>query len=68
MIGGNQERADSTAGDKSMITTGPIPNDMYGGQQSRDMQASYFNPNNMNRTDMINHMQNNLLTDSKHVR
>ena len=66
MIERAPERAASTAGDQSMITTGPIPNDMYGGQQSRDLQASYFNPNNMNRTDMINHMQQNLLTDSKH--
>ena len=65
MMGGpaERERAASTAGDQSMITTGPIQNEMYGGQPSRSMQASYWNPNNMNRTDMINHMQQNLLTD-----
>ena len=54
--GVDRDRAASTAGDQSMLTTGPIHQDLYGGQ-ARSMQASYFNPNNMNRTDMINHMQ-----------
>jgi hypothetical protein len=48
----------STAGGQSMMTTGIMQGqDMYGGGR----QITYFNPGNMNRSDMVNHMQQNLI-------
>ena len=43
-----------------MMTTGVMHGqDMYGGGH----QITYFNPGNMNRSDMVNHMQQNLIQD-----
>ena len=52
----------STAGGNSMMDTGIMQGqDMYGGSR----QITYFNPANMNRSDMVSHMQQNLITDEK---
>lgn len=43
-----------------MMTTGVMHGqDIYGGGH----QITYFNPGNMNRSDMVNHMQSNLIQD-----